>query len=90
MAEAGRYLLKSSGPTPMLHRNAKTRFLRVLSGLVLSISQDRDSFGQPVPVFDDPHNKKKVFSYVQKSDPKWEATWNQINNDAKALGYKIF
>lgn len=73
MAEAGKYLLKSPGPTSVLNRDTQTRFLRVISGLVLSISQDRDSFGQPVPVFDDPYCKK-IFSFVQKSDPKWEAT----------------
>lgn len=69
MAEAGKYLLKSPGPTSVLNRDTQTRFLRVISSLVLSISQDRDSFGQPMSVFDEPYCKKKYFLLFRSQTP---------------------
>lgn len=59
MAEAGRHLLKSPGSMSLLKQGHPNS---VVQGHVQS-GFDRDSSGQPMPVFNDRYSKK-VFSYV--------------------------
>lgn len=62
MVEAGRDVLRSSSPAPLL-KQGQIELVAQDSGKILSISKDGESTvsmprnGQPIPVFDHSHHK---------------------------------